>query len=43
MNHADPADRLLVATARALDVPIVTRDRRVMSHAQAGLVAVISC
>lgn len=24
--HRDPADRLIVATARALDVPVLTRD-----------------
>ena len=26
--HADPADRLLIATARHLNLPIVTGDRR---------------
>lgn len=28
----DPMDRLLVATARHLDVPIVTRDARILDH-----------
>jgi PIN domain nuclease of toxin-antitoxin system len=27
--HRDPADRLIVATARALDLPLVTRDRKI--------------
>jgi len=27
--HRDPADRLIVATARALDLPILTRDRAI--------------
>ena len=41
--HKDPADRLLVATARELDVPIVTRDRRILSYAAAGHVKAIAC
>jgi PIN domain nuclease of toxin-antitoxin system len=27
--HRDPADRLIVATARVLDLPLVTRDRKI--------------
>jgi PIN domain nuclease of toxin-antitoxin system len=41
--RADPADRLLMATARALNVPIMTRDRRILGYAQAGLVGAIFC
>lgn len=41
--HGDPADRLLIATARALDVPIVTRDRRILDYAKTGLVMGIAC
>lgn len=41
--HGDPADRLLMATARALDVPIVTRDRLMLSYALAGHVKAIAC
>ena len=41
--HSDPADRLLIATARALGVPIVTRDRRILAYAEAGFVAAIAC
>jgi PIN domain nuclease of toxin-antitoxin system len=41
--HGDPVDRLLIATARSLGVPIMTRDIRVLSYAQAGFVAAIPC
>jgi len=41
--HADPADRLLITTARAIRAPIVTRDRRILAYAQAGLVTAIPC
>jgi PIN domain nuclease of toxin-antitoxin system len=41
--HADPADRLLIATARAMQVPIVTRDRQILAYAQAGVVMAIVC
>lgn len=41
--HRDPGDRLLVATARALAVPIVTRDRAILAYGEAGHVKVIRC
>jgi PIN domain nuclease of toxin-antitoxin system len=41
--HGDPGDRLLIATARHLGMPIVTRDRRIIAYAQAGWVRVIAC
>jgi PIN domain nuclease of toxin-antitoxin system len=41
--HGDPADRLLIATARHLSVPIVTRDQRISDYAAAGYVEVIAC
>lgn len=41
--HADPADRLLIATARYLAVPIVTRDRRILDYAAAGHVQATPC
>ena len=28
--HRDPADRIIVATARARDLPLLTRDRRIL-------------
>jgi PIN domain nuclease of toxin-antitoxin system len=41
--HRDPADRLLVATARELGVPLVTRDRRILDYAEEGHVDAIAC
>lgn len=41
--HRDPADRLLIATARDLGVPLVTRDRRILDYAQQGHVEAIAC
>ena len=41
--HSDPADRFLVATARHLAIPIITRDRRILAYAKAGHVEAIAC
>jgi len=41
--HNDPADRFLVATARNLNVPLVTRDKRILAYAKAGHVRVVKC
>jgi PIN domain nuclease of toxin-antitoxin system len=41
--HADPADRFLVATARTLHIPIVTRDKRILDYAKAGHVRALKC
>jgi PIN domain nuclease of toxin-antitoxin system len=41
--HRDPADCLLIATARELRVPLVTRDRRILAYAEAGHVEAIAC
>ncbi len=41
--HGDPADRLLVASARELDCPIVTRDRKILEYAESGAVQAIAC
>jgi PIN domain nuclease of toxin-antitoxin system len=38
---ADPADRILAATARAYGAAIVTRDRRMLDYARAGHVAAL--
>lgn len=44
LDHRDPADRLLIATARALDVPLATRDRAILAYAEAtGAVRVLPC
>jgi PIN domain nuclease of toxin-antitoxin system len=41
--HGDPADRLLIATARALAMTIVTRDSKIIAYAAAGHLTVVSC
>ena len=41
--HRDPADRILIATARALDLTIVTRDRLILDYAEAGHVRALAC
>lgn len=41
--HGDPGDRLLIATARHLGYPIVTRDRKIEAYADLGHVGVIKC
>lgn len=41
--HADPADRMLIATARELGASIVTRDRRILDYGRLGHVDVIAC
>jgi PIN domain nuclease of toxin-antitoxin system len=41
--HADPMDRLIVATARDLGVPVVTSDRKIIAYAGAGFLNVIAC
>lgn len=40
--HADPADRLLVATARIRDYTLVTRDRKILDYGEAGYVSVLA-
>lgn len=41
--HGDPADRLLIATARDLGVPIITRDAKIIDYAGQGHVQAILC
>jgi PIN domain nuclease of toxin-antitoxin system len=41
--HRDPADRILVATARAFDLTIVTRDRPILDYADRGHVRALAC
>ncbi len=40
--HADPADRILVATARHLGVRLATRDRQILAYGKAGFVQVLA-
>lgn len=39
--HADPADRLLVATARVHGLRLVTRDQRLLEYGAAGHVRIL--
>jgi PIN domain nuclease of toxin-antitoxin system len=39
--HEDPADRLLVTTARVLQIPLVTSDRRILAYGDAGYVQAV--
>ncbi len=35
-THGDPADRLIIATARALGCPLLTADRAILAYAAVG-------
>jgi len=39
--HGDPADRLIVATARILNFPLLTADRQILAYGATGTVDVI--
>ncbi|WP_375427755.1 type II toxin-antitoxin system VapC family toxin [uncultured Sphingomonas sp.] len=39
--HGDPADRMLIATARAIGCPLATADRKILDYARAGHVLTI--
>ena len=34
--HGDPCDRIMIATARALDCPLLTADEKILDYAAAG-------
>ena len=40
---ADPADRILIATAREFDYILVTRDRLLLKYASSGYVRAMAC
>ena len=40
---ADPADRILIATAREFDYTLVTRDRLLLKYASSGYVRAMAC
>ena len=40
--HRDPADRLIVATARVANATLMTRDRRILDYAARGHLAAIA-
>jgi PIN domain nuclease of toxin-antitoxin system len=39
----DPADRIIIATARQADMTVVTRDRQILEYARAGHVRTMVC
>jgi PIN domain nuclease of toxin-antitoxin system len=41
--HRDPADRIIVATARVHGLTILTRDREILAYADKGHVAALPC
>jgi len=43
LPHRDPADRIIIATARELGYRIVTRDRRILDYAARGHVMALAC
>lgn len=36
--HADPADRLIVATSRAIQAPLMTADQAILNYSKLGYV-----
>jgi PIN domain nuclease of toxin-antitoxin system len=40
--HGDPADRILVATARSLGVPLLTRDRKLVEYGRRRFARVLA-
>lgn len=41
--HGDPADRIIVATAREYGMRLVTRDRKILDYAAKGHVMALEC
>ena len=41
--HGDPMDRILVSTARNLDLVLVTRDRPILAYGREGHVRTLAC
>lgn len=41
--QGDPADRIIIATARSFDLTIVTRDRAILDYAAQGYVRALAC
>lgn len=39
--HGDPADRIIIATARHLECPVLTTDRKIIEYAAAGHIQAI--
>lgn len=41
--HNDPADRIIIATARSRNLEIITRDRAILAYGAAGFVKTVPC
>ncbi|MBZ9740024.1 MULTISPECIES: type II toxin-antitoxin system VapC family toxin [unclassified Mesorhizobium] len=41
--HGDPMDRILIATARALDMVLVTRDEPILRYSRNGHLRALAC
>ena len=41
--HGDPADRFIISTARHHQIPIITRDGKILDYAAQGHVTAIAC
>ena len=41
--HKDPVDRILMASARTLDMVLVTRDRPILTYGKAGHLRTLAC
>jgi len=41
--HGDPMDRILIATARALDMVLVTRDEPILRYSRNGHLRTLAC
>lgn len=41
--HRDPADRIIIATAREYGLRVVTRDRKILDYADKGHVMALEC
>jgi PIN domain nuclease of toxin-antitoxin system len=41
--HADPMDRILISTARNLDMVLVTRDQPILDYAAEGNLRTLAC
>ncbi len=41
--HGDPADRIIIATAREYGMRIVTRDEKILDYAEKGHVMALAC
>ena len=43
IQHKDPADRIIIATARAHGLTILTRDQKILDYAEQGHVNALRC